>query len=114
MDILMTLWVFLIGSIFGIVIGVILSFRTAVSPLQQTMERLTSKQESYQESMKYYPYNPNNFRFIGTPIDGIQFEDDMILFVRFHPDNTPFTTEQNRIKSLIGNKKVGWFDFPIE
>lgn len=109
----MTLWVFLIGSIFGIVIGVILSFRSAVSPLQRTMERLTSKREVNQESMKYYPFNTNNFRFIDTPIDGIQFEDDMILFVRFNPDGTPCTNEQNRIKSLLDNKKVGWFEFPI-
>lgn len=111
MDTLMTLWVFFIGSFIGIIIGVILSFRTAVTPLQQRIDTLSSQQEHLKENLKYYPYNPARFRFIGEPVDGIQFEKDAILFVRFKEGSTPRTHEQDDVKSLLEAGKVKWFEF---
>jgi hypothetical protein len=63
---------------------------------------------------KYYPYNPGNFRFLGDPVDGIQFEDDAILFIRFKTDDTPRTPEQDRIKRLVEQKNVRWFEFMMK
>lgn len=111
MDALMTLWVFFIGSIIGIILGVMISYRTAVTPLHHTVTRLTSQEGQYQGSLKYYPYNLDAFRFIGDPVDGIQFEDDTILFVRFKTGSTPRTTQQDHIKHLLEQGKVGWFEF---
>ncbi len=107
----MTLWLFLIGTIIGIILGVILSYRTAVTPLQHTIKKITSQSKNLHESMKYYPYDAERFRFLGEPIDGIQFEDDSILFVRFKEGNTPRTKEQDEIKNLLENGKVKWFEF---
>jgi hypothetical protein len=114
MDPLMTIWVLLIGSIFGIIIGVILSYRTAVNPLQHTIKKLTFQDKYSNETMKYYPYNPDNFRFLGDPIDGIQFEENAILFVRFKKDSAPRTKEQDHIKSLLENQNVEWFEFTMK
>jgi len=111
MDPLMSLWVFFIGIIIGIIIGVGLSYRTAVTPLQKRIETLTSQDEAYHETMKYYPYNPENFRFIGSPVDGIQFEENDILFVRFRKKNVSRTKEQEHIKTLLENGRVRWFEF---
>jgi MFS superfamily sulfate permease-like transporter len=111
MDALMTIWVLFIGIIIGIIIGVILSYRTAVYPLQHTIKKLTSQDKYSNDTMKYYPYNPNNFRFVGDPIDGIQFEENAILFVRFKKDNTTDTKEQDHIKALVENGNVEWFEF---
>ena len=61
MDPLMTIWVFFIGSIIGVIVGVALSYRTAVTPLHQRIGKLTSQQ--YHTFMKQYPYNPDNFRY---------------------------------------------------
>ncbi|HLD15481.1 MAG TPA: Holliday junction resolvase-like protein [Candidatus Nanoarchaeia archaeon] len=58
--------------------------------------------------MKDYPYNPSNFRFIGSPIDGINFEDDKIVFIEFKTGKSNLTDKQKRIKSLVENKKVSW------
>lgn len=113
MDFLMNIWVFFIGIIIGIIVGVLLSYRTAVTPLQQTLLNLTSKHIFNQETMKYYPYDPNNFRFIGDPIDGIQFEQNTILFVRFKKNNANRTKEQDQIKTILENGNIGWFEFPI-
>jgi hypothetical protein len=111
MDPLMSLWVFCIGIILGIIGGVVLSYKTAVTPLKQRTETLTIQQQRSSETMKYYPYDPDNFRFIGSPVDGIQFEEDRILFVRFSKGTTPRTKEQDHIKTLLENGKVSWFEF---
>jgi predicted Holliday junction resolvase-like endonuclease len=113
MDPLMTIWVFFIGSIIGIILGVMISNRTAVNPLQQKIQKLIFQHEYNYETMKYYPYNPDNLRFIGDPIDGIQFEEKAILFVRLKKDNNSLTKEQEHIKNLIENGNVEWFEFTI-
>jgi predicted Holliday junction resolvase-like endonuclease len=114
MDPLMTIWVFFIGIIIGILLGVMLSYRTAVNPLQQTIKKLASRHEYSYETMKYYPYNPDNFRFIGDPIDGIQFEENVILFVRLKKNDKSCTNEQERIKNLLESGNVEWFEFSTQ
>ena len=109
MDSLMTIWVFFIGSIIGVLVGVALSYRTAITPLHQRIGKLTSKQ--YHTFMNQYPYNPDNFRFLGDPIDGIQFEEDKILLVSFIKANAPRTPEQDHIKNLLENGNVSWFEW---
>lgn len=110
----MNIWVFFIGSIFGIIIGVILSYRIAVNPLQHTIKKLTFQQRYNYDAMKYYPYNPDNFRFVGDPIDGVQFEENAILFVRFKKENAPRNREQDHIKTLLENGNVEWFEFTMQ
>jgi len=58
--------------------------------------------------MNSYPYNVENFRFIGTPIDGISFEDDGIVFVEFKTGNSQLSSNQRKIKKLVKDKKVKW------
>jgi hypothetical protein len=111
MDLLMSAWVFLFGIIIGIIVGVAVSYRTAVTPLHQRIGKLISLPEQYRASLKHYPYNLDNFRYIGDPVDGIQFEEDTILFVRFKTGRMPRTPEQDHIKNLLKNGNVGWFEF---
>jgi hypothetical protein len=108
MDILMTIWLFLIGIVIGVIAGVALSFRQAISPLHQRIGKLTTEPGLTLEAMKYYPYNLQRFRFIGDPLDGIQFEDNKILFVQLSKKRTP---EQNHIKKLVEEGNVEWFEF---
>jgi hypothetical protein len=108
MDPLMNAWLLLIGIIIGVLIGVALSFRHAVTPLHQKIGKLTTEPERNQEMMKYYPYNLDRFRFIGDPIDGIQFEENKILFIQFNVKRTP---EQNHLKKLVNEGKIEWFEF---
>jgi hypothetical protein len=113
MDPLMTVWVFFIGCIVGILVGVVLSYRTAVLPLRHDVQHLTREDNKYIEKMKYYPFNLERFRFLGEPVAGIQFEDNAVLFVCFKEENDPYTPAQERIKSLVENGKVGWYEFLI-
>jgi predicted Holliday junction resolvase-like endonuclease len=88
-----------------------LSHRNAVVPLQRKIETTSSQLKEHQEIMRYYPYTPENFRFIGSPVDGIQFEADRILFVLFKKENLSLTVEQERIKKILEDGKVSWFEF---
>jgi predicted Holliday junction resolvase-like endonuclease len=67
--------------------------------------------EQFFPLMMDYPYDPQNFRFIGSPIDGIQFTDDKIIFCEFKLHKSNLSDHQKRIKELIKNKKVEWIEF---
>lgn len=124
MDPFMIFWIFLIGIIVGVILGVTLLHRTAISPLHRKIDNLTSEKqalsttydmttEQFAPTMEQYPYPTERFRFIGTPIDGIQFEDDQILFVKFRIHESKLNATQNRIKKLVKEGKVKWFEFKI-
>lgn len=70
--------------------------------------------EQFMPFLKDYPYDPQQFRFIGTPIDGIQFNDDTVVFMEFKAANSTLNPNQKRIKQLIENKRVEWREFRIK
>jgi len=125
MDPFMMFWIFLIGIIVGVVAGLTLVYRTAVYPLHKKIEKLTSEKQSllttygkrtdqFEPFMKNYPYPTQNFRFIKNPIDGIQFNDDQILFVEFKTNKSKLTATQNKIKKLVKEGKIAWFEFKMK
>ena len=70
--------------------------------------------EQFAPFMGRYPFNSQDFRFIGTPVDGIQFEDDRVVFVEIKAGRSAgLTPKQSRIKRLIQDRKVEWFEFSI-
>jgi len=63
---------------------------------------------------KQFPYNSQNFRFIGKPIDGLCFEEDKIVFVEFKTNKSQLSESQKRAKELVKEKKVEWFELRVE
>ena len=53
-----------------------------------------------------YPYNPKNFRFLGSPIDGVPFEEDRIAIVEFKSAGSKLSKNQKRIRDLVKSRKV--------
>jgi predicted Holliday junction resolvase-like endonuclease len=70
--------------------------------------------EQFMPFLKDYPYDPQNFRFLGTPIDGIQFCDDKIVFIEFKTNSSQLTPHQRQIAELVWNKKVKFEEHRIE
>ena len=70
--------------------------------------------EQFMPFLKDYPYDPQNFRFLGTPIDGIQFEDDKIILIEFKSSNSQLSLRQRQIAELAWNKKVEFEEHRIE
>ena len=69
--------------------------------------------EQFFPFLKKYPFDSSNFRFIGNPIDGVQFDDDKIVLVEFKFGGSGLTKRQGRIKELVDSGKVEFRVFRI-
>jgi len=125
MDFLMIIWIFLLGILCGFIGGIIIVYRKSVEPWKERAKEIEEKKRSLSSTygkiteqfapfMEEYPFNPKKFRFIGSPVDGIQFEEDGIYFIEFKSAGGMLTEQQKRIKRLIEEKKVGWFVFEVK
>lgn len=79
--------------------------------LATTYGRIT---EQWAPFMARYPHNPQNFRFLGSPVDGVQFEDDKVVFVEFKSNTSKLTPLQQRIRDLVQQGKVEWLEVRFE
>ena len=104
-------------------IFIIILFRKA-SLLQHELAELSFLKSS--QSAKYgrlteqwipftqqFPYNPENFRFIGSPIDGIVFDENEIAFCEFKAASSQLSQKQKQIKQLVENGRVKWLEFRL-
>ena len=107
-------------TIFLILIILFLSqsyYKNKISTLQKNLTKTTSDKISL--STKYgqiseeffpleqsYPYNSKDFKFLGNPIDGIQFNEDKIILIEFKTNKSKLSTKQRHIRNLINNKQV--------
>jgi predicted Holliday junction resolvase-like endonuclease len=82
--------------------------RTRQRSISASYGRIT---EQWFPLMEKYPYDSANFRFLGTPIDGVQFEEDKIVFVEFKSHKAELSTQQRRLKQMIQAGKVTWEEF---
>ena len=62
--------------------------------------------EQFMPFLKDYPYDPQQFRFLGTPVDGVQFNEDEIVFLEFKAANGRASEKQRSIRALVEQKKV--------
>jgi predicted Holliday junction resolvase-like endonuclease len=63
---------------------------------------------------KEFPFDSQQFRFIGKPIDGIVFDDEKVVFVEFKTNKSSLNDAQKKVKKLIEEKKVDWFELRIK
>lgn len=76
--------------------------------LSTTYGRIT---EQWFPLMDEYPYDPQGFRFLGSPLDGVQFEEDRIVFVEFKTNRSRLSEKQKRLKDLIERGEVYFEEF---
>ena len=92
-------------------------YKNKISKLQVNLKKTTSDKMSL--STKYgqiseeffpleqsYPYNSKDFKFLGNPIDGIQFNEDKIILIEFKTNSSKLSTKQRHIRNLINDKQV--------
>jgi predicted Holliday junction resolvase-like endonuclease len=112
----------IILQVLGIVLIVVAGFviyrqHNIIDDLTSKKKSLSSKYgkmtEQFFPFLEKYPYEKNNFRFIGSPIDGIQFEDNKVIFVEFKTATSRMTTKQKKICDLVNSGKVEFREFKI-
>ncbi len=55
---------------------------------------------------KCWPWDPNDFRFLGSPIDGFQMTQDMIYLIEIKTGKSRLSKKQARCKELVQAGKV--------
>ncbi|MDO8538786.1 MAG: Holliday junction resolvase-like protein [archaeon] len=116
--------IFLIAIILVLIVFLFLFYKKN-SQMEEQLNLLSFSKSS--QSVKYgkmteqwipfskdFPHNSENFRFLGSPIDGIVFNDDKIIFCEFKSNTSKLSEKQKRIKSLVESKKIEWLEFFIK
>jgi len=80
---------------------------------QSQSVRYGKMSEQFMPFLKEYPYQAESFRFLGTPIDGVQFEKDKIVFVEFKTGDSRLSVKQKEIKDIVLKKNVEWKEVRI-
>lgn len=70
--------------------------------------------EQFMPFLKDFPYDPTNFRFLGSPIDGVQFEDEKIIFIEFKTAGSQLNEKQRQIAGNVWQKRVEFEEHRIE
>lgn len=70
--------------------------------------------EQFMPFLKDYPYDPSNFRFLGSPIDGVQFEEDKIVLIEFKAAGAGLSPKQKQIAELAANRRIVFEEHRIE
>lgn len=66
-----------------------------------------------------FPYKPTEVRFVGKPVDFIVFkgidskEPEEIIFVEVKSGKSALNPVEKRIKELVQDKKIGWFEYRV-
>lgn len=61
-----------------------------------------------------WPWDPNNFRFLGSPIDGMQFTQDRIYLVEIKTGKARLSKKQARCKELVKQGKISFISYRID
>ncbi len=80
------------------------SFDRLLSQKKSSEIRVGKIGENMAPFMEDWPYDPNKFRFIGNPVDGIQFTDDEIIFVEIKTGKSRLTKSQRKIRDILRKK----------
>lgn len=73
--------------------------------------RLGQMAENFMPFIRDYPYNHKNFRFLANPVDGIQIEEDAVIFVEFKTGGAKLSKSQKHIKDLVAKGNVRFETF---
>ncbi|MCH2311042.1 MAG: endonuclease [SAR202 cluster bacterium] len=102
--------VLILGLMFLFSLRHIFSLRSDVAFLKSQRQSQSTKYgqitEQFMPWSSNFPYDPAKFRFIGSPIDGIQFEEDKVVLMEFKVATSQMTSLQRHIKRLVEEGKV--------
>lgn len=76
--------------------------------------RLGKIGENMAPFMRGWPYDANNFRFLGHPVDGIQFTDDEIIFIEIKTGKSRLSKSQKRAQNIIRKGHVSFATFRVD
>ncbi len=114
----------LAAAVFAAAIIMVFYYRSRARSLEAQLKDVSFQKQSL--SVKYgkmteqflpfletYPYDRQGFRFLGTPIDGVQFEKDKIIFIEFKAGSSQLSERQREIKHMVNGGRVEFRELKI-
>jgi len=89
------------------------NFQKMLSQKKSSEVRVGKIGENLAPFLSDWPYDPNNFRFLGNPVDGIQFTPDEIIFIEIKTGKSKLTKSQRNARKLVNAGKVSFAMFRI-
>lgn len=88
-------------------------YRKLLNQKKSSEVRLGQIGEHLAPFLESWPWDSKRFKFLGEPIDGIQFDDDEITFVEIKTGKSQLNKTQRTLRDLIKEKKVSFAVFRI-
>ena len=108
----------ILGLLVIILLVLYLKLRQKHKDLQYSKKSQSSRYgkmtEQFLPFLDEYPYDPRDFRFLGTPIDGVQFEDDKVVLVEFKTAGSQLSVKQKNVRRLVEEGRVEFEEHRIE
>lgn len=89
-------------------------FTKIVSQKKSSEVRLGKISEQMAPFTEQWPWDPNDFRFLGSPVDGVQFTDDCLIFVEIKTGRSRLSKGQIKVRDLVENGKVKFVSCRID
>lgn len=87
--------------------------RSARSSKRSQSVRYGQLTERFAPWMQAWPFDPESFRPLGTPVDGVQFADDAVYLVEIKASGGRLTSDQRELRELVREGRVGWLTFRV-
>lgn len=88
--------------------------RTADTAKRSQSTRYGQITEQFAPFMASWPWDPKRFKFLGDPIDGIQFTDEGIVLVEIKSASSRLSTVQRQVRDHVQAGRVAWREVRIE
>jgi len=85
-----------------------------VSQKKSSEVRLGKISEQMVPFTEQWPWDPNNFRFLGSPIDGISFNEDELIFIEIKTGRSKLSKGQVKVRELVETGKVRFVSCRID
>ncbi|HEX2066912.1 MAG TPA: Holliday junction resolvase-like protein [Candidatus Thermoplasmatota archaeon] len=82
--------------------------RALRSAKQSQSTRYGQISEQFAPHLAAWPWDPKGFRFIGSPVDGVQFTEEGVVFVEIKSADGRLTPQQALVKRHVEAGRVGW------
>lgn len=96
------------------------SRRSLETELEQTRSTKRSQSvrygrmtERFAPWMEDWPFDPEAFRGLGDPIDGVQFADEGVYLVEIKTGKARLSADQRELRSHVREGRVGWLTFHV-
>lgn len=70
--------------------------------------------EQFAPFLADWPWDPKLFRFIGSPIDGLQFTEDGVVFVEIKSASSRLSPLQQQVREHVEAGRVSWSEVRVD